>query len=270
MSVNNKDISALIEVMRRLRDPQSGCPWDRAQDFNTIAPYTIEEAYEVADAIARNEMADLRDELGDLLFQVVFHAQMAEERNEFAFADVVAAIVDKMVRRHPHIFADAVVTDAKAQSLAWEDIKAAEKAAQGRVSDDPMDDIPPGLDALQRAAKIQSRAARLGFDWPEVPPVLAKLREEIDELETEIDAGATRERVREELGDVLFSMVNIARHLEVDPEGALISANARFVGRFSRVCEQAGGAQQLKTHSLDELEAFWQQAKRDLGHDGNQ
>ena len=213
MGVNNKDISALIEVMRRLRDPQSGCPWDRAQDFNTIAPYTIEEAYEVADAIARNEMADLRDELGDLLLQVVFHAQMAEERDEFAFADVVAAIVDKMVRRHPHIFADAVVTDAKAQSLAWE---------------------------------------------------------EIDELETEIDAGATRERVLEELGDVLFSMVNIARHLELDPEGALISANARFVGRFSRVCEQAGGAQQLKTHSLDELEAFWQQAKRDLGHDGNQ
>ncbi len=263
MSVNNQDISALIEIMRRLRDPQSGCPWDAEQDFNTIAPYTIEEAYEVADAIARNEMGELRDELGDLLFQVVFHARMAEELNEFAFADVVSSIVDKMVRRHPHVFADATVGDAKAQTLAWEDIKAAERAAQGRDAAAPMAGIPLGLDALQRAAKIQKRAARLGFEWSETPPVLAKLREEIDELEVEIDAGAPRDRMREELGDVLFSVVNLARHLDLDPEGALVGANARFVSRFTRICEIAGGARQLQSYPLAELEAFWQQAKRE-------
>jgi len=267
MSVNNQDISALIEIMRRLRDPQSGCPWDAEQDFNTIAPYTIEEAYEVADAIARNEMEELRDELGDLLFQVVFHARMAEELNEFAFADVVSSIVDKMVRRHPHVFADATVGDAKAQTLAWEDIKAAERAAQGRDAAAPMAGVPLGLDALQRAAKIQKRAARLGFEWSETPPVLAKLREEIDELEAEIDAGAPRDRMREELGDVLFSVVNLARHLDLDPEGALVGANARFVSRFTRICEIAGGAQQMQSHSLAELEAFWQQAKRELAQE---
>ena len=267
-SVNNNDISALIDVMQRLRDPQSGCPWDLAQDFSTIAPYTIEEAYEVADAIARNEMGELRDELGDLLFQVVFHARMAEEREEFAFADVVNSIVDKMIRRHPHVFADAQAGDSNAQVLAWEGIKAAERAAQGRDSAEPMAGVPLGLDALQRAAKIQNRAARLGFDWTEVPPVIAKLREEIDELEVEITAGATLDRMREELGDVLFSVVNLARHLQIDAAGALVSANSRFVQRFARVCEQAGGAQHLRARSPDELDALWQQAKRDLGNDG--
>ena len=274
MSANGKEISSLIDIMRRLRDPQSGCPWDLEQDFHTIAPYTIEEAYEVADAIARNEMGELRDELGDLLFQVVFHARMAEELDAFDFSDVVASIVDKMVRRHPHVFANAAgVTDAKAQSAAWEAIKADERAAK---ADDghsttsgtgPMADVPMGLDALQRALKIQKRAARLGFDWAELPPVLSKLREEIDELEVEISDGGGRDRLREEFGDVLFSMVNLARFLELDPAGALIGANARFVERFTRVCAQAGGAEQVKSHSLPELEAFWQQAKRDLARD---
>jgi ATP diphosphatase len=264
MSGNNKDIATLIEVMQRLRDPQSGCPWDVAQDFNTIAPYTIEEAYEVADAIARNEMGELRDELGDLLFQVVFHARIAEEQNEFAFADVVGAIVEKMIRRHPHVFADAQAGDAQTQTLIWEEIKALERAHQGRENADPMADIPLGLVALQRAAKIQNRAARLGFDWDEVPPVIMKLREEIEELELEIARDATRDRIGEELGDVLFSVVNLARHLQIDPAGALIGANARFVQRFEHVCEQAGGAQQLKSHAQEQLETLWQQAKREL------
>ena len=267
MTVNNNEISALLDVMRRLRDPQTGCPWDVAQDFNSIAPYTIEEAYEVADAIARNEMGELRDELGDLLFQVVFHARMAEERDEFAFADVVNSIVDKMIHRHPHVFADAKIGDEKAQALAWEDIKAGERAARGGDCSDPMADIPLALDALQRAAKIQKRASQLGFDWTEVPPVVAKLREEIDELEVEITTAATRDRMRDELGDVLFSVVNLARHLQIDPAGALVNANCRFEQRFAHVCEQAGGAEQLKTRSADELETLWQQAKRHLAND---
>ena len=266
MVVKNNEISALLDVMRRLRDPQTGCPWDVAQNFNTIAPYTIEEAYEVADAIARNEMGELREELGDLLFQVVFHARLAEERDEFAFADVVNSIVEKMIRRHPHVFADTQVGDAKAQALAWEEIKALERAARGGDCSDPMADIPLALDALQRAAKIQKRASRLGFDWTEVPPVVAKLREEIGELEVEIAAGATRDRMREELGDVLFSVVNLARHLQIDPAGALVNANCRFEQRFAQVCEQAGGAEQLQTRSADELETLWQQAKRHLAN----
>lgn len=270
MSVNGKEISSLIDIMRRLRDPQSGCPWDLEQDFHTIAPYTIEEAYEVADAIARNEMGELRDELGDLLFQVVFHARLAQELGEFDFSDVVASIIDKMVRRHPHVFADAAgVSDAKAQSVAWETIKAAERAAKegDGTSTGPMADVPMGLDALQRALKIQKRAARLGFDWTELPPVLSKLREEIDELEVEISEGGGRDRLREEFGDVLFSMVNLARFLDIDPAGALVGANARFVERFARVCGQAGGVEQVKSYSLPDLEAFWQQAKRDLARD---
>jgi ATP diphosphatase len=268
MSVNGKEISSLIDIMRRLRDPKTGCPWDIEQDFHTIAPYTIEEAYEVADAIARNEMGDLRDELGDLLFQVVFHSRMAEELDAFDFSDVVASIVDKMVRRHPHVFAKVTgASDAKAQSDAWETIKAQERAAKGDDGANPLADVPIGLDSLQRALKLQKRAARLGFDWAELPPVLFKLREEIDELEAEISEGGGRDRLREEFGDVLFSMVNLARFLDLDPAAALISANARFEERFTRVCAQAGGAQQVKSHSLPELEAFWQQAKRDLAKD---
>jgi ATP diphosphatase len=204
-----------------------------------------------------------------LLLQVVFHAQMAQERNEFAFGDVVRAIVAKMIRRHPHVFADASVADAQAQTVAWEDIKAAERVAAGKSHDNPLADVPVGLAALQRAAKLQKCASRLGFDWPELAPVMAKLREEIAELEVEIEIAAnadvsineTRNRIGEELGDVLFSVVNLARHLDVDPEGVLVAANARFTSRFNKVCEQAGGANAVKSHSLEQLEVYWQRAK---------
>ena len=261
--VDHGDIAALLAIMRRLRDPEQGCPWDREQDFNTIAPYTIEEAYEVADAIARDHMPDLADELGDLLFQVVFHARMAEERGAFTFADVVRGIVDKMIRRHPHVFADARVHDADAQSRAWEDIKAVERAARGRDGgDDPLADVPASLAPLQRAAKLQRRAARHGFDWPGAAPVLDKLREEAAELEHEIAARAPRRRLREELGDVLFTVVNLARHLDVDAEGALIEASARFQTRFRGLCAAAGGPAALAALDEQAVDALWQQVKR--------
>lgn len=257
------DIEPLLAIMRRLRDPEQGCPWDREQDFNTIAPYTIEEAYEVADAIARDHMPDLADELGDLLFQVVFHARMAEERGAFAFADVVCGIVTKMIRRHPHVFADARVHDASAQSVVWEEIKAAERAASGRGGgDDPLADVPASLAPLQRAAKLQRRAARHGFDWPCAAPVLEKLREEAAELEHEIAAGASRQRLREELGDVLFTAVNLARHLDVDAEGALVEASTRFQIRFRALCAAAGGVEALSLLDTASMESLWQQVKR--------
>lgn len=259
---DHSEIEPLLAIMRRLRDPEQGCPWDREQDFNTIAPYTIEEAYEVADAIARDHMPDLADELGDLLFQVVFHSRMAEERGAFVFADVVHGIVTKMIRRHPHVFADARVHDADAQSRAWEDIKAAERAASGRGAGDLLADVPASLAPLQRAAKLQRRAARHGFDWPCAAPVLDKLREETAELEHEIATGASRQRLREELGDVLFTVVNLARHLDVDAEGALVEANARFKTRFRALCAAAGGAEALALLDDHAMDALWQQIKR--------
>jgi ATP diphosphatase len=257
------DMKALLAVMRRLRDRDNGCPWDVAQDFNSIAPYTIEEAYEVADAIARDHMPDLAAELGDLLFQVVFHARMAEERGAFCFEDVVRGIVDKMTRRHPHVFGDARVRDAAHQSRTWESIKAEERAGRsgGNDTGDPLADVPVSLPGLQRAAKLQRRAARVGFDWPRAEPVLAKLREEVAELEHEMAAGGDRARLRAELGDVLFTVVNLSRHLDVDAEGALVEANARFARRFRAVCAAAGGAGELGRLSLDELEALWQAVK---------
>lgn len=263
--LDHGDIAALLAIMRRLRDPEQGCPWDREQDFNTIAPYTIEEAYEVADAIARDHMPDLADELGDLLFQVVFHARMAEERGAFDFADVVRGIVQKMIRRHPHVFADAQVDSADEQSLAWERIKAAERAARGRSGEDPLADVPASLPPLQRAAKLQRRAARHGFDWPRAGPVLEKLREEVTELEHEIAAAAARARLREELGDVLFTVVNLARHLDVDAEGALVEASARFQTRFRALCSAAGGAHALAALDAPAVDALWQQVKRATG-----
>jgi MazG family protein len=250
-------VAELLEVMRRLRDPRDGCPWDVAQDFSSIAPYTIEEAYEVADAIARGDMADLCDELGDLLLQVVFHARMAEECGAFAFPDVVRAIVDKMHRRHPHVFGDSEAVDEHAVRQVWEEIKDAERG----TGDDPFDDVPAGLPALQRAAKLQRRAARTGFDWPHARPVLDKLREEVGELEQEVAAGAGRDRLRAELGDVLFSVVNLARHLDLDAEGALVEASARFARRFRFMCERAGGGRALARHAPEQLEALWQEAK---------
>ncbi len=235
--------------MARLRDPVSGCPWDVAQDFASIAPYTIEEAYEVADACARGDMAALKDELGDLLLQVVFHARMAEEAQEFGFDDVAAAISDKMVRRHPHVFGDGVAReDGHAQ---WEVIKAAERSANEDTS--TLGGIALALPALMRAEKLQKRAARTGFDWPDATGPRDKIAEELDELET----AATDDAREDEMGDLLFAVVNLARHLKVDPEAALRRANAKFERRF-RVIEQLEG---FKALPLDAKEALWVAAK---------
>jgi ATP diphosphatase len=258
-------IERLLWVMARLRDPDGGCPWDLQQDFASIAPYTIEEAYEVADAIARGDLEHLRDELGDLLLQVVYHAQMAKEAGRFDFEQVAAAIADKMVRRHPHVFGAAEVESARAQSHAWEAAKAAERAGKAEAAGGDhgiLHDVPLALPALVRAAKLQRRAARVGFDWPDAAQVLDKLDEEIAELRTELEGHASAERLSDEIGDLLFATVNLARHLEVDGESALRQANAKFERRF-RAIEEALRARgrRLEDASLDEMEALWQAAK---------
>lgn len=254
-------IQRLLSIMARLRDPDGGCPWDLEQSFATIAPYTVEEAYEVADAIERNDLSDLKDELGDLLLQVVFHARMAEEQGAFAFDDVVDAISDKMVRRHPHVFGNARFADVKEQSAAWEDIKAGERAAKGRNAS-LLDEVPVGLPALTRAVKLTKRAGRVGFDWPDPPAVMEKLHEEVAELEVEIASG-DRDKAMEELGDLLFVCANLARKLDVDPEAALRGANAKFSRRFGHI-ERALAAQGRSPDqsSLEEMEALWVDAKR--------
>ncbi|MDF2096190.1 nucleoside triphosphate pyrophosphohydrolase [Aquibaculum arenosum] len=253
-------IDRLLAVMARLRDPQDGCPWDVAQTFETIAPYTIEEAYEVHDAIERGDRAALCDELGDLLLQVVFHARMAEEEGSFDFNDVAAAIERKMLDRHPHVFAATTYDTPRAQKLGWEAIKAQERAAKGEKG--VLDGVPPALPALLRAWKLQRRAARVGFDWPTVEPVLAKVREELDELEAELTGTVDKTRVEEELGDLLFSIVNLARHLDVEPETALRRGNAKFERRFRQVeAEVAEAGASLSACSLEQLEGAWQNAK---------
>lgn len=255
------DIARLLDVMARLRDPQGGCPWDLEQTFATIAPYTIEEAYEVAEAIAHDDMAALKDELGDLLFQAVYHAQMASEVGAFTFADVVAAITDKMIRRHPHVFGAARIDTASAQTAAWEEMKAQERAAKQQTS--VLDGVPLALPALTRAVKLQKRAGRVGFDWRDVRPVLAKLREEIDELEAEIAAAAPAASIEEEFGDMLFVMANLARHLDFDPEQALRAANAKFERRFRAIEERlAARGIDAKDCTLGELDAEWNAVKR--------
>jgi nucleoside triphosphate diphosphatase len=264
-SEDQPPIQRLLQVMARLRDPDGGCPWDLEQDFSTIAPYTIEEAYEVADAIARGDLAHLKDELGDLLLQVVYHAQMAKEAGLFEFDQVAAAIADKMIRRHPHVFGTAEVDGARAQSRAWETVKAAERASKAEAaagSHGVLDDVPLALPALVRAAKLQRRAAQVGFDWPEATQVLDKIDEEIAELRTELQAQANQDRLSDEIGDLLFAAVNLARHLEVDGETALRQANAKFERRF-RAIEEALRARgrRVDDASLDEMEALWQQAK---------
>ena len=257
------NLDRLVEIMARLRDPTDGCPWDLEQSFETIAPYTIEEAYEVADAIERGDVSGLREELGDLLLQVVFHARMAEEAGAFAFDDVAGAIADKMVRRHPHVFGDGTESDLRE---TWGAQKAAERArkaaADGRTAG-LLDDVPRALPALVRAEKLQQRAARAGFDWPDLSPVLAKVDEELRELRAEIDAGATRRRLADELGDVLFACVNLARHLGVDPEASLRGTNARFETRF-RWIEVTLARRGLRPEDvgLDELDRLWNAAKR--------
>lgn len=252
-------IERLLQIMARLRDPARGCPWDLQQDFRSIAPHTLEEAYEVADAIERGDLGKLRDELGDLLFQVAFHAQLASERDAFAFADVVDAICDKLTRRHPHVFGDAVVADAAGQSAAWERMKREERAARGDAG--ALADVPVALPALTRARKLGARAAQAGFDWSDATGPRAKIDEELAELDA--THGAPDPAAREaELGDLLFSVVNLARHLEVDPESALRRANERFARRFRHVelgLERLG--QPPASASPELLDRLWAAAK---------
>jgi ATP diphosphatase len=249
-SLDSSGLPRLAEIMARLRDPDAGCEWDKVQTFETIAPYTIEEAYEVDDAIRRGDMAALKDELGDLQLQIVYHARMAQEIGAFALDDVMASICDKMVRRHPHIFGDA------AASPGWEALKAAERSADPDSS--AIAGVARALPALKRAEKVQRRAARVGFDWPDISGPRQKIDEELGEIER---AGSEDERARE-LGDLLFSVVNYARHLDVNPETALREATARFEARFRKVEELADKA--LSEMNIDELEALWQRAKREL------
>jgi ATP diphosphatase len=268
----SRDIARLLELMAALRTPGTGCPWDLDQDFATIAPYTIEEAYEVADAIARSDFVDLADELGDLLLQVAFHARMAEEIGRFDFGDVVQAITAKLIRRHPHVFGDARGLDTDAVNAQWAAIKAEEKAAKAEaraaagLSDEPerprtLDGIPLALPALTRALKLQEKAARVGFDWGAVGPVIAKIREEIAEMEAEI-AADDRDAAAGEIGDVLFAVVNLARHLGVDPEDALRRTNHKFARRFAAIEDAlASSGRTPEQSSLDEMDALWTAAK---------
>jgi len=257
-------IERLLAIMARLRDPGQGCPWDLQQDFRSIAPHTLEEAYEVADAIERGDLPALRDELGDLLFQVAFHARLAEERGAFAFEDVVEAICDKLTRRHPHVFGGAPVADAGAQSRAWEKLKAEERAAQGQ-GHGALAGIPMALPALARARKLGRRAADAGFDWPDAQGPRAKIDEELGELDRAVDDGGDVGRREAELGDLLFSVVNLARHLDIDAEAALRRANERFERRYAHL-EQA-----LAVRGIDAgvagpelLDSLWVSAKSEI------
>jgi ATP diphosphatase len=263
----SRDIRRLIEIMAALRTPGSGCPWDLQQDFASIAPYTIEEACEVADAIAHGDMDDLREELGDLLLQVVFHARMAQEQGAFAFGDVVQAITKKLIRRHPHVFGDvSALTPDEVKGL-WDAIKAQEKAERRsrRGGRDPdagaLAGIPSGLPALMRALKLQQKASKVGFDWNDPKAVLSKIREEADEIEAALDAG-DRQAASGEIGDLIFALVNLARHLDIDPDSALRSTNTKFERRFAAI--EAALAERGKTPSeatLAEMDALWDQAK---------
>jgi MazG family protein len=270
-------IQRLLDIMARLRDPQRGCPWDLEQNFKTIAPYTVEEAYEVADAIERDDMPSLRDELGDLLFQVVFHSQMAKERGAFAFDDVVNAICDKMERRHPHVFGNAQIDDADAQTVAWEEQKRRERAEK---NSSVLDDVPLALPALTRANKLGKRAAQVGFEWSDVNGALEKLDEEVAEFKAEVRShfclqdqhqSRQQERLAAEIGDVLFCVVNVCRYLEIDPEAALKKTNGSFERRF-RYVEQGLRAQGKTPQqaTLDEMDKLWDEGKaherRDPGH----
>ncbi len=262
-------IENLLALMARLRDARHGCPWDREQDFASIAPYTIEEAYEVADAIARSDMAALKEELGDLLFQVVFHARMAEEAGQFSFEDVAEAIIEKMVRRHPHVFGSAEVASAEAQTQAWEEHKAAERRTRRHGSgkgESLLDGVALALPALARASKIGRRAARIGFDWEEARPVFAKIAEEMAELETALETGAAPGVVEEEMGDLLFAAANLARKLEIDPEAALRRATAKFETRFRRL--EVLAQERKIGPAIALLEALWQEVKESEHREG--
>ena len=264
----SRDIAGLIAIMAALRTPGSGCPWDLEQNFETIAPYTIEEAYEVADAISRGDLDDIKDELGDLLLQVVFHARMAQEQSAFAFPDVVQAITEKLIRRHPHVFGDKGGMKTAEVNVQWDEIKVAEKALREKAGRPPapsrsgvLSGVASGLPALARALKLQQKAGRVGFDWNDPKAVLAKIREEADEIGAELHAGA-QDRVVGEIGDLLFAVVNLARHLDVDPESALRTTNLKFERRFGAI-EDALGAQGRTPAdaTLAEMDALWDQAK---------
>ena len=264
----SRDIAGLVAIMAALRTPGSGCPWDLEQNFATIAPYTIEEAFEVADAIDRGDLDDLKDELGDLLLQVVFHARMAEEQGTFAFPDVVQAICEKLIRRHPHVFGDKSGLNTGQVNVQWDQIKAEEKAARAKAGKAPapgrdgaLAGVSPGLPALARALKLQQKAGKVGFDWNDPKAVLAKIREEADEIGAELDAGA-KEKVAGEIGDLLFAVVNLARHLDVDPETALRTTNLKFERRFGAIEDALAAAGKTPSDAtLGEMDALWDQAK---------
>lgn len=251
-------IEELLALMAALRTPGTGCPWDLEQDFRTIAPYTIEEAYEVADAIERGDLAELKGELGDLLFQTVFHARMAEEEGAFNFEDVARAITEKMRVRHPHVFGEADARDAEEQTRQWEAQKAEERAAKGKSG--LLDDVPVALPGLTRAVKLQKRAARIGFDWKNARDVLDKIAEETQELVDVIDGGDA-DRIEDEFGDLLFVIANLSRHLNVDPEAALRRANEKFSRRFRHIEQRLAAEGRLGKASLDEMEELWIEAK---------
>ncbi len=265
----SREIDRLLEIMAALRDPERGCPWDVQQNFATIAPYTIEEAYEVADAIQRNDLSDLRDELGDLLLQVVFHAQMAGEIGAFTFEDVVESITRKLIRRHPHVFGPAQDLSPEAVKRLWAETKAAEREERRRERGLPveerssvLDGVPIALPALTRADKLTRKAAAVGFDWPDASQVLDKITEEVEEVREALDK-RTQDEVAEEIGDLLFAVANLARHRGVDPEAALRAANAKFERRFRAV--EAGLARRgasPESASLEEMEALWAEIKR--------
>ena len=258
-------IERLLEIMATLRDPRRGCPWDREQTFATIVPFTIEEAYEVADAIQRGDMEELRDELGDLLFQVVFYARMAEEAGHFDFSAVVEAIVAKLTRRHPHVFGDARVDSAAQQSVEWERHKASERAAKAEPgTSSVLDGVSLALPALSRAVKLQRRAARVGFDWRELDEVLDKVAEELDEVRAEVAADGGHERLRHEIGDLLLASSNLARFAGIDPESALREANNRFERRFRRIEDWlAEQGRDPERSNLAEMELLWRRAKEE-------
>ena len=259
----SRDIGRLLEIMAALRTPETGCPWDLAQNFSTIAPYTLEEAYEVADAIARDELADLKDELGDLLLQVVFHARMAEEQDAFDFGDVLQAITEKLTRRHPHVFADETSPTPRAVEGLWERIKAEEKVTNKTGQTGALAGIPVALPALSRALKLQMKASKVGFDWNDPRAVLRKIREEADEIEAELDRSqANKAAIAGEVGDLLFAVVNLARHLDADPEGVLRQTNLKFERRFAAI-ERALAARGKSPQevSLAEMDALWNEAK---------
>lgn len=257
----SRDLRRLIDIMAALRTPGTGCPWDLEQNFATIAPYTIEEAYEVADAIARGDLEDLRDELGDLLLQVVFHARLAQEQGAFDFGGVVEAITAKMIRRHPHVFGGARDLTPDQVKVLWGEIKAAERAAKPRLEQGALSGVPVTMPALTRALKLQEKAGKVGFDWNDARAVLAKIREEIDEVEAELDAGRP-DLAEAELGDLMFVVVNLARHLKADPEKALRGANAKFERRFAFIeAELAAKGRNPEQATLAEMDALWTQAK---------